>query len=497
MISSVAFLDGFPYGEIVEYKNYTSKVLYRPREEDKMKEKKSLFGDFAFYKSALAIAVPIMLQALIQNMVSLIDNFMVSGLGDISMSGVNVAGQILFVFMVFVNTITMAGGIFLTQFFGAKDKVGMQQAFIFKVLLGMSAFIPYFFVCRVFPRQVLSLMLIGNSQAPLILDEAVRYIRIMFWMGPLMTMSVSIASSLRDMGRVKAPLVVTVIATLTNTVFNYILIYGRFGFPALGVRSAAVATVIARTVEFLIFLGIYIKVKPEFAISLRGGFKVDFRLFGEILKKGALMLFCEMTWVISETVNTAIFNSRGGAEVVSGMSASFAIANLFFVAFGGIYSATSVMIGKTLGEGNLEKARDQKNWLLSGSIVFGCIMTLVGFVTIALVPVVFGRLSPEAVSITKRMVVVLALFMPVWVYINAQQAVARSGGDTKMGAVGDATVTLIILMPMILILGIYTSIGPIQLFIYIKLVDFIKVTIFYFWLKKERWLKNLAEGHAA
>ena len=87
--------------------------------------------------------------------------------------------------------------------------------------------------------------------------------------------------------------------------------------------------------------------------------------------------------------------------------------------------------------------------------------------------------------------------MPVWVYINAQQAVARSGGDTKMGAVGDATVTLIILIPMILILGIYTSIGPIQLFIYIKLVDFIKVTIFYFWLKKERWLKNLAEGHAA
>ncbi len=461
-----------------------------------MRQKKSLFGEWSFYKSALAIAVPIMLQQLIQSMVSLIDNFMVSGLGDISMSGVNVAGQILFVFMVFTNTICMAGGIFLTQFFGAKDKVGMQQAFIFKVIMGLSAFIPYFFVCRVFPREVLSLMLIGNSQASAILDEAVRYIRIMFWMGPAMTLSVSVASSLRDMGRVKAPLVVTVIATLTNTVFNYFLIYGHLIFPRLGVRGAAYATVIARYLELAIFIGIYIRTKPEFAVKFRE-LKVDFKLFGEILRKGALMLFCEMTWVLSETVNTAIFNSRGGAEVVSGMASSFAIANLFFVAFGGIYSATSVIIGKTLGEGKLDKAREQKNWLLSGGVLFGCVMMFVGFITTAIVPIVFGRLSPEAVGICRRMVIVLSLFMPIWVYINAQQAVARAGGDTKMGAYGDALVTLLVLLPMILILGIYTNIGPIQLFICVKMVDFIKITIFYFWLKKERWLKNLAEGHTA
>ena len=266
------------------------------------KEKRSLFGEASFYKNALKIAVPIMLQQLIQNMVSLIDNFMVSGLGDVSMSGVNVAGQILFIFMVFLNTICMSGGIFLTQFFGAKDKAGMQQAFIFKVFMGLSAFIPYFLVCRVFPRQFLSLMLLGNTQAPFILDEAVKYIHIMFWMGLPMTFSVCIATSLRDMGRVKAPLIVTIIATLTNTTFNYLLIYGNFGFPALGVRGAAVATVIARTLEFVIFAGIYIKVKPDFAIALKSGIKVDFRLFGEILRKGALMLFCEMTWVLSETV---------------------------------------------------------------------------------------------------------------------------------------------------------------------------------------------------
>ena len=94
------------------------------------------------------------------------------------------------------------------------------------------------------------------------------------------------------------------------------------------------------------------------------------------------------------------------------------------------------------------------------------------------------------------MVIVLSVFMPIWVYINAQQAVARSGGDTKMGAYGDAVITLVVLLPMILILGKYTDIGPIELFICVKLVDFIKITIFHFWLKKENWLNNLAVGHA-
>ena len=137
--------------------------------------KKGFFGPGAFYKSALAIAVPIMLQQLIQSLVSLVDNFMVAGLGDICMSGVNVAGQVLFVFMVFLNAICMSGGIFMTQFFGAKNVGGMQQAFRFKLAMGLAAFIPYYLVCLVFPRQVLSLMLIGNTQAELILDEAVQY----------------------------------------------------------------------------------------------------------------------------------------------------------------------------------------------------------------------------------------------------------------------------------------------------------------------------------
>ena len=457
---------------------------------------KSLFGPGQFYKKALTIAIPIMLQQLIQNMVSLIDNFMVSGLGDISMSGVNVAGQVLFIFMVYINAICMTGGIFLTQFFGAKDKEGMQQAFLFKLIMGLAAAVPYFLVCIVFPRNVLSLMLIGNTQADMILDEAVRYIRIMFFIGIPMTISMCIASSLRDMGKVRTPLVVTIIATLTNTAFNWMLIYGHMGFPMMGVRGAACATVIARTLELAIFLGIYFKEKPDFAVSLGKMFRVAREQFVGTLKKGASILFCEMTWVLSETITTAIYNGRGGADVVSGMASSFAIANLFFIAFGGIYSATGVIIGKTLGEGKLKEAREQKTWILSGSAVFGLFMMIFGFATTLLVPMVFGRLSDNAVSICRSMVVLMSFFMPVWVYMNGQQAVARAGGDTAMGAYTDATITIFIMLPLVFSLGFFTHIGPVKMYMCVKLLDLLKLVVFHIWLKKERWLKNLTVGSA-
>lgn len=455
------------------------------------------FGSGKFYINALSIAVPIMLQQLIQSMVSLVDNFMVSGLGDIAMSGVNVAGQVMFIFMVYVNTICTAGGIFMTQYFGAKDKKGMGQAFRFKLIMGLAAAIPYYLVCRVYPRQILSLMVIGNTRADAILDAAVSYIGICFYMGVQMTISVVIASSLRDLGKVNIPLVITVVATLINTCLNWVLIYGHFGIPAMGVNGAAYATVIARSFELIAFLVVYVKLKPDFMVKLTDFLRIDGRLFGRMAKKGALVLFCEMVWVLSETVTTAIYNGRGGADVVSGMASGFAIANLFFVAFSGIYSATGVIIGKTLGTGKLEEARLQKRWLLSGAAILGLFMTIIGFGTTLIVPVVFGRLSDSAVGICRNMVILLAFFMPVWVIMNAQQAIARAGGDTAMGMYTDAFITILVMLPMLFILARYTNVGPVTMYLGVKLLDLVKVVIFHFWLRRERWLKNLTVPQAA
>ena len=449
------------------------------------------FGSLSFYRQALAIGVPVMLQSLIQSLVSLVDNFMVAGLGDVKMSGVSVAGQILFVFMVLSNAICAAGGIYMTQFSGAKDKAGMRQALRFKFAL-IGAFIAvYLLVCFVFPRRILGLMVIGNAEAEAILDAGEAYMRLMGFMGVPFCISVVLATSMREIGQVRAPLVISVIGTLVNTALNWVLIYGNLGAPRLEVRGAAYATLVARFVEMALYI-YYVLQNPQPFLGKRGEkLSTDWKLFGSILRRGWLMLFSETLWVVSETVTTAVYNGRGGADVVSGMSAGWAIVNLLFVSFGGINTATSVILGKTLGQGQLEEARKQKTWMLSAAVVFGLFMTAMGALVTLLTPLVFGHLSPVAQGICRDLVLLVSLYMPLWVYSNVQFSVARAGGDTVMGAVVDGGVTLLVVIPGILLLARLTNWGPVLMYGVSKLTDIVKIVIAHLWLKKEKWVKNL------
>ena len=453
------------------------------------------FGTYSFYAAALRIAIPVMAQLLIQNLVSLIDNFMVAGLGDIKMSGVNITGQIIFVFMVFSNTICMAGGIFITQFFGADDKQGMKQSFSFKLWAGLFVVAVYSVCCFLIPRKILSLMVMGNSQTDLILDEGVKYMRLMGFMGVPWIFSAMVSSSLREIGQVKVPLVISVIATACNTFFNWVFIYGNLGAPRLEVRGAALATIIARCTEALIFLIYMIVKKPPFAIRLLDMFHVRLSLFGQIFKKAWMIMCSEMVWAIAETITTALYNGRGGADVVSGMSAGFAISNLFFIAFSGINTATAVIIGKDLGSGELDLARKEKVWLLNGSKIFGLFFTGVGLCCMFLVPLVFRNLSPASQAICRKMVLVMAVYMPVWVYINCQFSISRAGGDTMMGMLVDGIGNLGIVIPGIFIMAKLTAIGPVAMYAIIKAVEFPKIAIAHFWLKKEKWVVNLAQAN--
>ena len=354
--------------------------------------KNRYFGSRNFYKSVILIGVPVMVQALLQSLVSLIDSFMVAGLGDVKMAGVNISGQILYIFMVLQTAVCTSGGIYMTQYFGAKDKKGMKQSFAFKVVVSFSMIFLYFLVTFVWNRKILSLMVIGNSQAEMILDHGQEYMFLMGFVGIQMVISYIIASSYREIGKVKIPLIITVSAAIINTFLNWVLIYGNLGMPRLEIRGAAYATIIARTVEMMLFV-IYTMIdKPDF-IGLSVFRNIDWKLFGEILKKGSLLIISQLLWVASESVTTAIYNGRGGADVVSGMAASFSIANLFFISFSGINTATSVVIGKSLGAGKLEQARNEKTWMLSAALIFGTLMTFVGFATTALVPIVYRQLS--------------------------------------------------------------------------------------------------------
>lgn len=456
---------------------------------------KTYWGSPGFYRKALAIAVPVMLQALVQNLVSLVDNFMVSGLGDVKMSGVNVSNQVLFVFMIALMTLSSAGAIFMSQFNGANDREGMKQAFLFKFHAGLFLTAIVTGLAIFLPRQILTLLVNTNSQREAVLEQGRAYISIILFTFVPMTLSIVIGSSLREIGKVHAPLYISVSAALVNTFLNWAFIYGNLGAPRLEVRGAALATVIARGYEMIVFI-IYInRTKPPFYVRLRELYRVNMRVFVIILQKSGFIALSEMSWVLTETTMTAVFNGRGGAEIISGMAAGWAIANIFFLVFQGLHTSIGVIVGGTLGKNELDQARHEARWLRSGAIVAGTVVAMIESFSVLLIPIVFGNLSPGAQLITRNMLWVIAIYMPLWSYLNAQFATARAGGDAVMGVWVDVSVNIFLFLPAIFILAVLTNLGPIALYALVKITDFVKVGIAAWQLRTERWVKNMTGEH--
>jgi len=449
----------------------------------------------SFYREALAIAVPVMLQQFIMSMVSLIDNFMVAGLGDISMASVNVTNQINFIYFVILNTICQAGGMYIAQFKGANDTDGMQQAFRFKILFSITVAILYFTLCWTIPHKMIGMMTMGNAQQEEIIKQGSDYIKLISWTLVPMAISFSMGTCFREIARPKVPLVISAAATLINTAGNWILIYGNLGAPRLEVKGAAYATIIARVFELVVFLIYTGKIKAPFYVGITRLFYVRWKMFVEILYKSGMIFISELSWVSSETIMTAMYNRRGGAEVVAGMAAGFTIANIFFMLFGGIWTASGVLVGGALGAGKLDEARSRAAWLKSGSVVAGVIIALFGAAFSAvIVPVVFSNLSPAARSNCIGLVYVILAYLPLWGYLNLLFAISRAGGDAATGMYTDLSVNTLFVVPGAILLSFFTSLPPVPMFALIKLSDFIKCFIARHFLKKERWVRNLTKS---
>jgi putative MATE family efflux protein len=440
----------------------------------------------------MAIALPVMLQQFIMSMVSLIDNFMVAGLGDISMAAVNVANQINFVYIIIINTVCQAGGIYIAQFRGAGDSDGMKHAFRFKLIFVVIACALYFTLCWTIPHRMIAMMTMGNSAQQEIITVGSGYLKLVSWALLPMALSFAIGTSFREIARPKVPLVISAAATLVNTVGNWLLIYGNLGCPRLEVSGAAYATVIARVVELAIFLIYTAKVKAPFFVGITALFNIHWKFFKEILIKSGMIFASELSWVGSETIMTAMYNRRGGAEVVAGMAAGWTIANIFFLLFGGVWIASGVLVGGALGAGNLDEARRRAKWLQSGSVAAGIIIALPGAVmALLLIPLVFSNLSAAAQTTSIGLVSVILVYLPLWGLLNTQFAITRAGGDTATGMYADVSVNAFLFAPGAILLSFLTSIPPIPMFAVLKLSDIVKFFICRHFLRKERWVKNL------
>lgn len=451
---------------------------------------KKYFGNTKFYKEVLFIAIPVMGHMFVTTLVALIDNFMVAQLGDIKMSGVNISNQIFFIVQVATSSLATAGGIFLAQYTGAREKKGMQQAFRFKVLMLLLVAIISIIVVVLFCEPLLYAMAGKNTNAQDIIPYGKQYMLIIVFTFIPFALSTALGTSLRETGSPRAPFVIALIAALTNVIGNYIFIYGNFGAPKLEVAGAAYSTVFAKILEFILL--ILFSYKKDFFVSLFRIFKVELKVVKEIFKRSGWLLLADLTWAFSETIINAVYNGMGGSEVVSGMSAGWTICDLFFLTHIGLGTAITVVIGGLLGQNKLDEAREKSRWFIGLSLIVGIVVGgIEALSSLILVPSIFGQLSVAAQTVAMRLLLVVAAYLPIWSLTNAQYYVLLAGGDSFSMSMIDSSINAFISVPLAFLLARYTGVGPVLLYAIIKIASIIKPILTYFPLKKETWVKNL------
>lgn len=331
------------------------------------------FGDKAFYRMVLAIALPILVQNAITNFVSLLDNVMVGRLGTDPMNGVAIANQLLFVFNLTVFGGVSGAGIFGAQYFGCRDYTGVQYTFRFKLICGGVILAAALGLLMCMDTQLISMFLHEGSQSGNItatLAYARDYLHIMFWGMLPFAVSQAYASTLRESGQAVVPMNASIIAVVVNLVFNYLLIYGKFGFPQLGVRGAALATVLARYVEagaVVLWTHRHAEFCP-YVYDLFKGFRIPLALVKKIVLRGMPLLINEMLWSTGMTILAQCYSTRGLAAVAA-YNISSTVMNLFNVAVMAVGNAIGIIVGNLLGAGKMQEARRTDTRLIVFSVL--------------------------------------------------------------------------------------------------------------------------------
>jgi len=419
---------------------------------------------------------------------------MVGQIGTEPMSGVAIVNQLLFVFNLCIFGGIAGAGIFTAQFYGSSDKKGMSdsvRAKLYIALFALAAFMALF----VFFGEELIMQFIHEGEEGLdmaaTLDYGKRYLRVMLWhMFPFALMQ-CYAGSLRETGETLLPMKAGIVAVLTNLVGNYILIFGKFGFPALGVEGAAIATVFARCIECAIVLSWAHRHKDKvpFVSALYSTWKIPLPLMKKIFFLGLPLLVNEVLWSGGMTMLNQCYSLRG-LEVVSAVNISSTVSNLFFCAFLAAGNATGIIVGQLLGAGELEKAVDEDIKLIAFSAVLSAAVGLVLALLAPFIPLIYNT-SDNVRSIASNLLLVVAVCMPMHSFTNSCYFTLRSGGKTLITFVFDSLYLWVLCVPVAFVLSRFTGMNILPMYIIIQSLDIIKCIIGYYMVRSKKWVKDL------
>ena len=413
------------------------------------------------------------------------------------MSGVAIVNQLMFVFNLCIFGAASGAGIFTAQFVGREDHEGIRHTFRFKILVGMLLSALGAGIFLTFGRGLVGLYLTGEgtpADAAATMDYALRYLHVMLLGLVPFALSNAYSGTLREIGETKVPMIAGIIAVLVNLIGNYILIFGHFGAPELGVVGAAVATVISRYVELAIvavWTHTYGKTHPFILGALRS-FHIPRKLTGDIIRKGMPLLINEFLWSTGMAFLSQCYSTRG-LDVVAAFNIATTISQLSNVVFLSLGNAVGILMGQMLGAGVDRETvlRDNKRMIrLCVTVCF-----VVGAVTMALSGV-FANLynTTDAVrSIAVGLICLTAVMMPVNSYNNAMYFTLRSGGQTFITFLFDSGFSWCVCVPVAFLLSRFTDLPILPLYGICVGVDVFKIFIGKPLLNKGVWINTIVD----
>ena len=436
-----------------------------------------------FFKTVCALAVPVALQSMLQSSFSIVDQIMIGQLGSVSVAGVGFAGKFSSIFSVVVSAIGAVAGIMISQYMGQRNQQEIRRSFFLNLFLALGLGGLFTAVCLLFPRQIMGLY----TQDHATMAAAASYLAIIAGTFLPIAGATMLSTMLRCMEKAALPLIASIAAALLNTGLNYILIFGKFGAPAMGAEGAAIATLLSQVVNFLVMLGLLLPHKGQ--LSRAGGAAAAFR-WGQYAAMLLPVLICEVMWSLGENVYAGIYGHIG-TQASAAMTLINPIQGLMTGALCGLSQAAGVLIGKQLGNGDYDGAYTAAKKLVWYGFAASACLSLVIVLTRGYYVEIY-QVEEAVKEMTEKILLSYALVAPFKVLnMIMGGGVLRSGGKTEYVMVIDLVGTWGFGVP----LGLFAAFAchlPIQyVYFILSLEECVRFVISVAVFRRRKWMQSL------
>jgi putative MATE family efflux protein len=461
-----------------------------------MRIKNKFIGDRAFYQSVVKLLIPIVIQQGITSFVNLLDNVMVGALSTAAISGVAIVNQLIFIFNLSIFGSLSGPGIYSAQYAGVNDYEGVRRCFRFKLIIGAVITFIAMMVLSLFGDTLIGLYLNEESNSAeslaATLSQAKDYLWVILIGLPPFMLSQAYGTTLRENGETAVPMRASIISIVTNCTLNYTLIYGHFGAPAMGVKGAAIATVIARYFEItymLVYTYRRLDKYPYFRGAIRKLTSIPTALLKKIAVTGTPLLANEFLWSTAIAIKNQCFSYRG-LDVVAATNITSTVWQVFAIIMASIGSAISIMVGQKLGAGDIKGARRIDTWLIFLSFVIHLGIGLLIAALSGVIPLIYN-VEQSVRDMTSGMLVAAGCTIWINALSHASYFTIRSGGRTIITFLLDSMFTLVIVVPVAYVLCYWTSMDVTLVYACVEMTNAIKFLIALPILISGSWARNV------